>query len=62
VQRRPSNGSKGKPEKLLHTIANLSPLNRLGTPEDLAGLVAFLVSPQGEWVNGQVMRVNGGFA
>jgi 3-oxoacyl-[acyl-carrier protein] reductase len=50
-----------KSEELLQTIANLSPLNRLGTPEDIAGLVAFLVSPQGEWVNGQVIRVNGGF-
>ena len=39
---------KGKSEELLQTIANLSPLNRLGTPEDIAGLVAFLVSPQGE--------------
>jgi NAD(P)-dependent dehydrogenase (short-subunit alcohol dehydrogenase family) len=28
-------------EELLQTIANLSPLNRLGTPEDIAGLVAF---------------------
>jgi 3-oxoacyl-[acyl-carrier protein] reductase len=53
---------EGKSEELLQTIANLSPLNRLGTPEDIAGLVAFLVSSQGEWVNGQVIRVNGGFA
>ena len=53
---------KGKSEELLQTIANLSPLNRLGTPEDVAGVVAFLVSPQGGWVNGQVIRVNGGFA
>jgi 3-oxoacyl-[acyl-carrier protein] reductase len=53
---------KGKSEELLQTIAKLSPLNRLGTPEDIAGLVAFLVSPQAEWVNGQVIRANGGFA
>ena len=53
---------KGKSEELLQTIAKLSPLNRLGTPEDIAGLVAFLVSPQGEWINGQIIRVNGGFA
>jgi 3-oxoacyl-[acyl-carrier protein] reductase len=53
---------KGKSEELLKTIANLSPLNRLGTPEDIAGMVAFLVGPQGGWVNGQVIRVNGGFA
>ncbi|MDQ1409367.1 MAG: 3-oxoacyl-[acyl-carrier protein] reductase [Acidobacteriaceae bacterium] len=53
---------KGKSVELLQTIAKLSPLNRLGTPEDIAELVAFLVSPQGEWVNGQVIRANGGFA
>jgi 3-oxoacyl-[acyl-carrier protein] reductase len=53
---------KGKSEELLQTIANLSPLKRLGTPEDIAAVVAFLVSPQGEWVNGQVIRLNGGFA
>jgi 3-oxoacyl-[acyl-carrier protein] reductase len=49
-------------EQWLESNATVSPLNRLGTPEDIAGLVAFLVSPQGEWVNGQVIRVNGGFA
>jgi 3-oxoacyl-[acyl-carrier protein] reductase len=53
---------EGKSDELLQTIANLSPLNRLGTPEDIAGVVAFLVGPQGGWVNGQVIRVNGGFA
>jgi 3-oxoacyl-[acyl-carrier protein] reductase len=53
---------KGKSEDLLRTIANLSPFNRIGTPEDIAGMIAFLVSPQGEWINGQVIRVNGGFA
>ena len=30
------------------------------TPEDIANTVAFLVGPQGEWVNGQTLRVNGG--
>ena len=53
---------KGKSDELLQAIANLSPLNRLGTPEDIAGVVAFLVGPQGGWVNGQVIRANGGFA
>jgi 3-oxoacyl-[acyl-carrier protein] reductase len=53
---------RGKSEELQQTIAKLSPLNRLGTPEDIAGLVAFLVSPQGQWVNGQIIRANGGFA
>ncbi|MBS0504074.1 MAG: SDR family oxidoreductase [Proteobacteria bacterium] len=33
---------------------------RLGQPEDIAGMVAFLASDDGAWVNGQVYHVNGG--
>jgi 3-oxoacyl-[acyl-carrier protein] reductase len=33
---------------------------RLGTPEDVASVVAFLVGPDGGWINGQVLRANGG--
>jgi NAD(P)-dependent dehydrogenase (short-subunit alcohol dehydrogenase family) len=36
------------------------PLERLGTPEDMASVVAFLASPTGHWVNGQTIRANGG--
>jgi 3-oxoacyl-[acyl-carrier protein] reductase len=36
-------------------------LDRWGTPEDIAGAVAFLVSPAGAFVNGQILPVNGGF-
>ena len=36
------------------------PLERLGTPEDIAEVVSFLASPAGHWVNGQVVRANGG--
>ena len=35
--------------------------DRLGTPHDIAGVVSFLVSPAGRWVNGQVVYANGGF-
>lgn len=38
------------------------PNRRLGKPEDIAGMVAFLASDDGEWVNGQVFSVNGGAA
>ncbi len=38
------------------------PLERLGQPEDIANLVSFLAGPDGGWVNGQVLRANGGFA
>jgi 3-oxoacyl-[acyl-carrier protein] reductase len=43
-------------------LANLAPLERLGTPEDIAGVVSFLIGPEGGWVNSQVVRANGGFA
>ncbi len=41
-------------------MAKLAPLERLGEPEDIANAVAFLASPDGAWINGQVLRVNGG--
>lgn len=41
-------------------MAKLSPLERLGTPGDIAAAVAFLVSRDGAWINGQVLRANGG--
>ena len=50
----------GKPPELVERLAKAAPLERLGTPEDIANTVAFLVGPQGAWVNGQTLRVNGG--
>jgi len=50
----------GKDEATIERLAQQPPLERLGTPEDIAGVVAFLVSPAGHWVNGQNVRVNGG--
>ncbi|MGW3106721.1 SDR family oxidoreductase [Streptomyces sp. NPDC001100] len=43
-------------------ILRQTPLNRLGTPQDTAHLVDFLCSPQGQWINGQLLKSNGGFA
>ncbi|MBX9640544.1 MAG: SDR family oxidoreductase, partial [Mycobacteriaceae bacterium] len=34
--------------------------NRLGEPDDIAALVAFLLSEEGEWINGQVINIDGG--
>jgi 3-oxoacyl-[acyl-carrier protein] reductase len=53
---------KGKGEDLIKELANLAPLERIGTPEDIAGVVSFLAGPDGGWVNAQVVRANGGFA
>jgi 3-oxoacyl-[acyl-carrier protein] reductase len=43
-------------------LAALPPLGRLGRPDDIAGVVSFLVGPAGRWVNGQVIYANGGLA
>jgi 3-oxoacyl-[acyl-carrier protein] reductase len=53
---------KGKSEDQVKDLAKLSPLERLGEPDDIANAVAFLAGPDGGWVNSQVIRVNGGFA
>jgi len=50
----------GKSDELVQRLAKMNPLERLGTPEDIAAVVAFLVGPDGGWVNGQVLRANGG--
>jgi 3-oxoacyl-[acyl-carrier protein] reductase len=51
---------KGKSPELIDRFAKMNPLERLGTPEDIASTVAFLVGPDGGWINGQVLRPNGG--
>ena len=53
---------KGKSEAQIAELAKLPPLERLGNPEDIANVVSFLAGPDGGWINGQVLRANGGFA
>ncbi|MBJ2153030.1 SDR family oxidoreductase [Paracoccus sp. IB05] len=50
----------GKSPELVGHLAKMNPLERLGSPEDIAAVVAFLVGPDGGWINGQVLRANGG--
>jgi 3-oxoacyl-[acyl-carrier protein] reductase len=50
----------GKTTEQIDALAKAVPLERLGAPDDIAGVVAFLAGPDGHWVNGQVLRVNGG--
>ena len=52
----------GKSPELVERIAAASPLERLGTPVDIASAVAFLAGPGGRWVNGQVLFANGAVA
>lgn len=41
-------------------LVKLVPMRRIGTPEDVAGAVAFLFSPDASYITGQVIAVNGG--
>lgn len=50
----------GKPAEVIERLSKAAPLERLGQPDDIAGGIAFLAGPDGAWVNGQVLRVNGG--
>jgi 3-oxoacyl-[acyl-carrier protein] reductase len=52
----------GKTDEQIRLIANSAPLERLGQPDDIAGVVSFLAGPDGGWVNGQILRANGGMA
>ncbi|KAK7022417.1 hypothetical protein R3P38DRAFT_3357389 [Favolaschia claudopus] len=52
---------EGKPQQVIDHIAKLAPSGRLGEVEDIAPVVSFLASPAAQWVNGQNIRVNGGF-
>ncbi|MBW6425023.1 SDR family oxidoreductase [Rhizobium sp. XQZ8] len=50
----------GKSQAAIDNLAKLAPLERLGQPEDIANAIAFLAGPDGAWINGQVLRANGG--
>jgi 3-oxoacyl-[acyl-carrier protein] reductase len=52
----------GKTQAQIDELSKLPPLERLGKPEDIANVVSFLAGPDGGWINGQVLRANGGFA
>lgn len=52
----------GRSPEVLAMFAKAAPMERLGTPSDIAGLVSFLAGPDGGWVNGQTIRANGGLA
>jgi NAD(P)-dependent dehydrogenase (short-subunit alcohol dehydrogenase family) len=47
-------------QQMAETIAGLHPLPRLGTAEDAAALASFLLSPDSDWITGQVLPLDGG--
>jgi 3-oxoacyl-[acyl-carrier protein] reductase len=50
----------GKSPEVIERMAKMNPLERLGTPADIAAVVSFLAGRDGAWINGQVLRANGG--
>jgi len=52
----------GKSEEVIDQLRRMSPLDRLGTPDDVAGVIGLLCQPAASWITGQNIRVNGGQA
>jgi len=52
----------GKTDEQIQNFAKMPPLERLGQPEDIANVVSFLAGPESGWINGQILRANGGLA
>lgn len=50
----------GKDEATLARIRAMNPLGRLGEVTDIANVVSFLAGPDSAWINGQILRANGG--
>ena len=50
----------GRSEELIRRLTDDIPLGRLGEPDDIARVVSFLASPESGWINGQVIKANGG--
>ena len=53
---------QGKTQDDLQSIIDMTPMKRLGNPDDIADTVIFLLSQQGGWINGQTIHCNGGIA
>lgn len=51
---------KGVPEPALEQVKAMTPMGRLGKPEEVADAIAFLASPRATFITGQVLAVNGG--
>jgi len=53
---------KKMPKEMLNQVLEMTPLKRMGTPEEVAKVVTFLVSEEAGYITGQVIRIDGGLA
>ncbi|MBS0014288.1 MAG: SDR family oxidoreductase [Desulfobacterales bacterium] len=53
---------QGKTEEQIQNLADMAAFGRIGSPGDIAGVVALLISGEAGWISGQNLCVNGGFA
>ena len=53
---------KGKTDEQIAQFSKMPPLDGLGQPDDIAGVVSFLAGTDSGWVDGQTLRANGGLA
>jgi NAD(P)-dependent dehydrogenase (short-subunit alcohol dehydrogenase family) len=54
------NSTANMPDEMRAMILQMGRSPRLGRPDDIASMVAMLFSDEGEWINGQVVSVDGG--
>jgi NAD(P)-dependent dehydrogenase (short-subunit alcohol dehydrogenase family) len=53
-------GSNRSDENKRNAIASITALGRVGNPDDIGGIVAFLCTPEARWINGQRIEASGG--
>ena len=57
---RAAKGDAARAQELQDALVRSTPLRRMGAPEDIAGAVAFLVSPQASFLTGVTLPIDGG--
>lgn len=50
----------GKTQQVIDMISQNNPFKRLGQPDEIAKAIVYFAGDGGSWVNGQILRVNGG--